>query len=376
MSRLLIMLAVLLTSTAAFADGTVRGRVTILDRREDPYTDAGYAQTPPGARQLNRFNTRTVGAPEMLVEVCVRLGALCVPIWTRTDANGSYAVRYQGLTSPLAIEVRAYPIRPQLNTGATTVSLLRPPHELRVTTAGISDIIVGEVRRTILLNGDLSGTQTINMSLGGNAAEVLHTYLSAHETYAMLDTQEMPRIGTSIRADMQGLDIFANEVNIGTPESGVAPLFNQVLLTPLTGTSTPFVIPHEIGHIVAWRAMDWITAPYGLAVYSYNWDASMSWNMDTNEYEKAAFWEGFASVVEALWMWNTNAVGPRLVGWGLEQAAPQCGAGVDGHRRAICVTRAFWDIVDDPPGDDDGLTWRDLGEVVTTFRSYSGFHDG
>ena len=217
----------------------------------------------------------------------------------------------------------------------------------------------------------------------------MNVYLTARETYAMLSSQSTPT-GGSIRSDMKGLDIFANSIFDSGGGGGLAYFNDEVYLIPGTGTNGPFTIPHEIGHIVAWRAMDWWKAPYDFSAYSRGGDTSLSWSEFSDEYERPAFWEGFAHSVGGLWMWRTTAEPIAEPGTGCASTSPRpgipCGtaacislegpsggcaaANNRGHRRAMCVARAFWDIYDNPPGDEDQLPTRDLGSVVDVFRRY------
>lgn len=395
MIRILLLLCLIATpAQALFFSGTVEGTVTTVDTRDDPYDRAGFGATNDPLngnlthfRQASKFNSRVVPVPEALIEVCVILvgNTSCDTQWTRTDSAGRYAVPWWGWTSAFSIWVKVYAIRPQLDEGQVVISDDFPAHEFRITTAGFSNVNIGEANK-FSITASLGDTQTINVRTGSGAREVANTYLTARETYAMLDTQTTPKIGGKIRSDMQGVSIFANHTPFDDGGGGgLAFLDSEVWLTPSTGTSRPFTVAHELGHITAWRAMDWWHAPYELSSYSYGGDTSLTWRRLSNEYERPAFWEGFASSVAAMWMWKSNANPTPLegdcVGYGTNPGIPLsgclslenpdngCGAGVPGHRRAMCVTRAFWDILDDPPGaSNDPLTYRDFGEIITVFR--------
>jgi len=202
----------------------------------------------------------------------------------------------------------------------------------------------------------------------------------------MLGSQSIPP-GGSILGDMQGVDIFVND--LGVPGGGgVALTDSEVLLVPSTATLNPFTLAHELGHIVAWRSLDVGVPPYEFTAYAAcGASGDYPWSDFTLECEKPAFWEGFAHVVGGFWMWNPEVQPAEVGGCGtaghgiprggctsLESplqrpgstgGASACGAGAPGHQRAICNARALWDVVDRP-----NSLGRDLGEIVRVLRAY------
>ena len=280
----------------------------------------------------------------------------CKPLWTRTNNAGQYSVSWWGLTSPVAIVSKVYSIRPKLGENQVVNQDEIPEPEFRITTAGFSNVNVGETWR-FSATASLGDTQIIDITVAPAAREVMNAYLTARETYAMLSAQTSPGSGGTIRSDMQGVDIFANsafDVGFG---GGLAYFNDEVYLGPNTATKFPFTIPHELGHIVSWRSMDWWKAPYDFSAYSYGGDSNLSWQDLSNEYERPAFWEGFANAVGGLWMWRTNATPTPGVGTGcaafgntpgvprgdtgclsLEDPSNGCGPNRNrGHRRAMLL---------------------------------------
>ena len=172
MRCLFIFVAFALAAPASWAQfsGVVSGRVTATDSREDPYSAAGYLSStnPLGNAEFrlpNRFNDRLVNVPEILVEVCVELGFVpCRYQWTRTDEGGRFAVPWSGLLPPTKIRARVYAMRPQLADGEVIAGSNPPPREFRVTTAGVTNAIVGsnEINSS---TGGLEGNQTPECSL-------------------------------------------------------------------------------------------------------------------------------------------------------------------------------------------------------------------
>lgn len=393
MRALLVCVLFCVSSTTAHAQfsGTVTGTVSTSDPRTDPYVAAGYDNSENSnggsARQTDRFDNRVVPLRSALVQVCVSLAFTpCRLLWTRTDSAGEYSVPWSGFLPPTSIRVRVYSQQPNISVGAVVDSSKLPEATFRVTTAGIANIILRE--RTVTTN--LTGNRTVSMSVL-DQDEATAAFLTAREIYTMFSGQSVPP-GGSILSDMHKVDIFVND--FGGPfdgSGGVAPSASEVLLVPSTAQLSPFTVAHELGHIVAWRALDVGLPPYEFAAYSAcGIDGGSSWADFSFECEKPAFWEGFAHVVGGLWMWNPT-VQPidfgncGTAGHGIPRgggvnctslesplqrpnstgSANACGAGSTGHRRAICNARGLWDLVDRPSGLD-----RDLGELVRVLRSY------
>jgi hypothetical protein len=380
-------------STTAHAQfsGTVTGVVNTFDPRNDPYVAAGYdnSENPNGgsARLTNRFDNRLIRVRNVLVQVCVSLAFTpCRLLWTRTNTAGEYSVPWSGLLPPTSIRVRVYSQQPNIAVGAVVDSSSLPEATFRVTTAGIANIILRE--QTVTTN--LTGVRTINMPVV-DQEEATAAFLTARELYDVFPGQSVPP-GGSILSDMQNVDIFVND--FGGPfdgGGGVAPTASEVLLVPSAAQLVPFTVAHELGHIVAWRALDIGLPPYEFSAYSAcGIDGGIAWTDFSIECEKPAFWEGFAHVVGGFWMWkptvqpidfglcgtaghgiprggsaNCTSLESPLQRPGFVGGVDACGAGAPGHQRAMCNTRGLWDLVDRPDGLD-----RDLGELVRVLRSY------
>lgn len=400
MNRLLFVV-LLCASTAAQAQfaGTVTGTVTTIDGRADPYFAVGFSVGVNGARQTGFGGN--AGGQVPLAEALVHLTVspsfgLPTEFWTRTNAAGGYTVPWTMGSRPAALRIEVRPTRPNIGTG--TVIGAQPAFQFRVRSLTASDIVLGSTTFPPLAGS--GGTQIANFALG--SSEPGNVFRTARETYAMLDAQTNPPIGPTLRGDMLGVDVFINgDPPVGS-RGGMAPDDRQVFLLPSTGTRNPFTVAHELGHILEYRSFDVLGPPAGPLEYGRDQPFVLgAWGDLTNEHEKAAFQEGFAHAVGAMWMWiraadPPNGAHPAIPGptgiFDLEQTQPpgddpdQCEPDVEvfpgipgsptvhvnlGHRRAICVARGFWDILDSAPAAAaDPIANRDLGEIVRVLRAY------
>ena len=120
--------------------------------------------------------------------------------------------------------------------------------------------------------------------------------------------------------------------------------------------------------------MDQVIAPVEPLVDYNCYSLDNGWDRDSEECSKVVFHEGFADVHAALWMWNQNvdanpslasSTGPFQI-----EGPSACRNLTNEYRRPLCVLHALWDIVDNPPGDGDGVTTADLSDLVGAFRTY------
>ncbi len=391
MKRLLFVL-LLGASAAAQAQfaGTVTGTVTTIDGRADPYVAAGFAAGVSGARQSGFGGNAGGQVPlsEALVHLTVSPSiGFPTEFWTRTNAAGGYTIPWTMNSRPATLRVEVRPTRPNIGTG--TVTGAQPAFDFRVRSLTASDIVLSSTTFPSLTFSN--GTQIANFPLG--SSEPSNVFRTARETYAMLDAQTQPPIGATLRGDMRGVDVFINgDPPIGSI-GGMAPDNVQVFLLPSSGTRDPFTVAHELGHILEYRSFDVLVPPAGPLEYGRDQPFVMgAWGDLTSEHEKAAFQEGFAHAVGAMWMWVRAAdppagAHPAIPGptgaFDLESAADQCETDMNvfpglppvhvnlGHRRAICVARGFWDILDSAPAATaDPIANRDLGEIVRVLRAY------
>ncbi|HET7844222.1 MAG TPA: hypothetical protein VFL14_08735, partial [Xanthomonadales bacterium] len=310
MKRLLFVM-LLGASAAAQAQfsGTVTGTVSTIDGRADPYVAAGFAPGVSGARQAGFGGNAggQVALPEALVHLTVQPSfGLPTEFWTRTNGAGVYTVPWTMSSRPATLRVEVRATRPNIGTG--TVVGAQPAFQFRVRTLDVSDIALSA--RT-LVPPTFSGAapQVANFVLG--SSEPSNVYRTARETYAMLDAQSDPPIGPTLRGDMNGVDVFINgDPPIGSI-GGLAPDNLQVFLLPSTGTRDPFTVAHELGHILEYRSFDVLGPPAGPLEYERDQPFVLgAWGDLTNEHEKAAFQEGFAHAVGAMWMWVRAADPP------------------------------------------------------------------
>lgn len=395
MKRLLFML-LLGTSAAAQAQfaGTVTGTVTTIDGRANPYVAVGFLPGVSGARQTGFGGNAGGQVPlaEALVHLTVSPSVgFPTEFWTRTNAAGGYTVPWTMGSRPASLRVEVRATRPNIGTG--TVTGAQPAFQFRVRSLTASDIVLGSTTFPPLTFNN--GAQIANFLLG--SSEPSNVYRTARELYAMLDAQTQPPIGPTLRGDMHDVDVFINGDPPAGSIGGLAPDNLQVFLLPSTGTRSPFTVAHELGHILEYRSFDVALPPAGPLEYGRDQPFVFgAWGDLTSEHEKAAFQEGFAHAVGAIWMWNRAADPPA----GAHPAIPgptgifdleagntpdQCEIDIEaipgvpsstvhvnvGHHRVICVARGLWDVLDSAPSaSPDPVANRDLGEVVRVLRAY------
>lgn len=223
----------------------------------------------------------------------------------------------------------------------------------------------------------MTGTLTRTIDLA--ATDATNAYLTMIEVLDMWDNQGAPYVNSSVgmRADMTGMKLY---INIGAPlTASAAVAWDRVLLYPGNPTEKPFTVAHEMGHALAWKSLGLPAAPIQAPMEYKQCDNEASWGSGTLECERVAFAEGFADANASLWMWTRAAV-PRYAD--LRYGRPRTPRNYDleerqdcrrtsGHRRMKCISKALWDLVDDPPDDDDNWHNYDLSDLVGTLRGYN-----
>lgn len=180
---------------AQVSSGTVSGRITMRDPRNDPYDAAGYPRATASnnggaARLTNRFRGTSIVVSDVLVMVCVSLAyAPCTPLWTRTDGLGRYAVSWSGLAPPVAITTKVYALQPSIERREVVSSPWPPAATFRITTVGVTDIVIGQrsITPTLANNLNVAGNQTISIEV--NDEEPTAAFQTAREVYSVLGGQ-------------------------------------------------------------------------------------------------------------------------------------------------------------------------------------------
>jgi hypothetical protein len=152
--------------------------------------------------------------------------------------------------------------------------------------------------------------------------------------------------------------------------SNITPLANEIWIIPNRATQRPFTIPHEMGHAAHWRAHGFLTAE--LFPTDYFCDSfGSSWSAFSSECERAAFADGFADFMAAMWMCN-----PKVVSTANLEASPRdgaqgesfyspgqcCSTYTDGHYRPMCNTKSLWRSY--------RASWGSFARVMLTMTAY------
>jgi hypothetical protein len=377
MRRVVMLATVISLSSPAYAAGTVNGTITGTDDRINPYeffmTQCGPA--PNGARQT--FANGTFDVREILVQLQVideATSTIYETVWTRTnDANGTYSMPFTTPVGGVSLRVRVYPERPLLAQGA--VASTRPPVEFRV--GATPPALIQALGGPPANNG---GTRTINLPLP--ASEHLNAYRTLLEVYTLYNNQGGIRQSTSsLWTGMAGVTVHVNSA----PTLKITPTAYDIFIESDTATRDVYTIAHEMGHILNWRGLAMTNAPIFPTDYEMNVNGcgGLSWSRGDCEFEKIAFAEGFADAHGALYLWTRAAPPTTCSGLGIKiprdtpqgvamESAGTCAPPNDffDKNRPICTARALWDIIDDPPGDDDPMSAFDLTQLKDILTVY------
>lgn len=351
----------------AQSSGTISGTVQATDGRLNPYFAAGYtAASPAGARQSHGFSGIRDLQDATVKLYIYQTTSIYDVRYTRLSPTGTYSIPWSTTYTPIKIKVAIAASRPDIGAGVVTAS--SPSYQFAVD--GPAGTIVQSITRSTAFVGNL----TVNFTIPASGA--IDTYLTAHEVFAMWDAMGNPTTGGSIRSDMTGLVITRDSAIIG----GVTPDPHSILVNPSIPTSLPDVVAHEMGHALVWASLDVPAAVVGppdyLCIFPGKDDSNPSWDDFSYECEKVAFQEGFAIAHTGLWMWLRNSSNRNIRGgssfYGLEGAGT-CNSGADEDNRPGCNARGIWDIIDNSPSDGDGITNRDLSDIVSAFRGFQDY---
>lgn len=375
-TRFLSLLLVGWSSTALSAtSGTVSGQVIGLDCRADPYARAGAA----GAVGRRQFFAQT--GPMPLQEIMVRIDVLSADAepttrFGRTNAAGLFEIDWSTAADMEAVVVTVVAKRPDI--AATEVLSREPASQFELGgPLGVADVATLATAGFPLPRGDVTATTQADTTLT-ECNEITDAFYTLREVYTLFDSQGDPFIGGSIRSDMLGLHLSLNNPGFG----GGTPTASSIFLGAGTAAARPETVAHEVGHAVAWRALDQDialingTTDYNICVPDPN---NLTWQDFSLECDKAAFHEGLATAIAAFWMWREEAPAPfwppdGSAPGGLPPSleAPGLCDDIPGTRftAPFCNTRAVWDLYDNPPFDDDDVVSRDLSDIVGVLRSY------
>lgn len=354
---------VLLASGASYAGGTVSGRVTTTDNRNNPYVEVGCGANPTGARQGGKFAGQTYNMSEILVRVQVvnrSDGYVWQTFYTKANASGDYSVNWTFNQSDLhEVKVAVFSRLPVLAAGTSTTSM--PAFEFSIGNA------ILDTKNSQLAFGNV--VRVLNFAI--TPSDVTAAYLTALEVF-----QQWANAG-DIRPLPQGISVNVNDTTNFTP------LATGVGLTAGTATAEPYTLAHELGHALMWQSWEMPQAiifptDYFMEYPNGNSCGNYSWSRFSCEHEKVAFAEGWGDLNGGLWMWNRAAApagctvripreNPSV---GLEGAGSCFPEGTYDHNKPICNARALWDIVDNPVNDDDSIQDRGLTSLVNTLKNY------
>ena len=324
--------------------GTLSGCVTATEARVNPAaSDTGLLWTSrPGDTM-----------PVRRVLLRLRVGGSSTETFTMTGDDGCYSLTWTsiGTSFPVSGELAVIWASPDI---ALDTQQTSAPGRLFTIHDGplYPDLVT---TRSVSMNANT--TRNVTVTSGEKEA----AYLTAEELYARVVRQSATLLDT-----MKGVAVHINSV----PFSAVTPTALDVHMSGGMAVGNAFAEAHELGHMVAWRSLGLALAPFRADFMDYMCDSNPTHSWTSIECEKAAWNEGFASLVGAAWMWARSAPRPVIpvtaAGFNLESGT----CTTPGRNNEGCQAKALWDIYDSRTGDDDGITDRAMGSITRVLRAY------
>jgi hypothetical protein len=354
----IILLALFCCAFPVFAQtsGTVVGIVGTTDSRSDPYVGALVGPTPPGARWTNRFggNPGRIGNAEIRLIVC--RPTLCVTHFGYFTAdNGKFIIPWTSPVPPISMSIDVVLRRKPVVAGDPNV-----PFSVIVRSSAGNDIFLP--RFTV---PSIPSDGIVITGITFPASEEINAYITADEAVRTMVNET--GVTSWAHQSYRNLTIDVNST------LNVTPFADAIWIIPSRATTFPFTIPHEMGHAAHWRAHGFAQAEILPTDYFCDGFGS-SWGAFTSECERAAFADGFADFMGAMWMWNAKVVStnnleatPRFGVAGESFYAPGlcCSTYTDGHYRPMCNTKSLWRTY--------RASWGSLARVMSTMTAYQRF---
>jgi len=324
--------------------GTLSGCVTATEARVNTaVSDTGLLWT---SRSGDTMSIRRV-------LIRLRVGGSSTETFTMTGDDGCYSVTWSriGGSFPASGELAVIWASPDMaldSQQTTAPSRLFTIHD---------GPLYGDLVTTRSVSMNANTTRNVTVTSGEKEA----AYLTAEEFYARVVRQSATLLNT-----MKGVAVHINSV----PFSAVTPNALDVHMSGGTAVANAFTEAHELGHMVAWRSFGLALTPFRADFMDYMCDSNPTHSWTSIECEKAAWNEGFASLVGAAWMWARSAPRPVIPvitsGFNLENGT----CTTPGRNNEGCQAKALWDIYDNPVGDDDGIQGRSMVSITRVLRAY------
>ncbi|OGQ10525.1 MAG: hypothetical protein A2138_02480 [Deltaproteobacteria bacterium RBG_16_71_12] len=325
-------------------------------------------------------------------------------VYARTDRNGIFAVHWFDIADDFPVNVRMSVIweSPDIEDSTAIGAIDRPvfqhpPHRFAIRPGLFArDTQLVDVVR--IVNGH---RLTILQPLLVAQSDASQAFLTGEEYYRRVIDGENGRPSRLLSDRMTDVAIFINS----DPLRGLAPDNRTVHLGAQAPVNEPYLLAHEISHVANWNAYGFTLAPviplqycrYGLIGCVPD-----GWGRDTQEHERVAWHEGVADALAGLWLWDLHTPGEKPMpmggfrrsgqGWFDDDDQPivfidltadpradldgealcEAGSAVATYRIPACHAGALWDMLDDPPDDDDVFS---AGNAVTQSEVFSAFDD-
>jgi hypothetical protein len=217
-----------------------------------------------------------------------------------------------------------------------------------------------------------NGSVLFSTTLAGS--EAIRAYLTAEELVSIVRAESIAGAGAPDDAasmvsyahrSFQNLDVIVNDNTISPDNGGITPTDETILLNPGAGTTA--TVAHEMGHTINWRMHNIAIAPVSFGDYEAC-DQQPSWSAFSVECERAAFMDGFADFILAIYKWNRSSMSAYQKGYSLAVPDSQCPPNdpndpnlfIANHQKVGCNTRALWRV----------YRLNSLGKILKALDSY------
>jgi hypothetical protein len=348
-------------SVSAATSGVVYGYITVNDSRANPYDDVAVDNVQKRHDISQKFRQPTanpnVFTPSIVplknaavdVSVCSGSGlGPCIGQTVYTSNSGYYAWYW---SSPnVNRDVVDVKVRAQRRASDSTSAV---PYSIAIKSALPNSPITLHSWTSNANAIPQNGNYQININL--TASEASNAYLTAEEVVSIVRADTIagggaPDDATSMISYSHGafqyLDLVVNDNTISPDGGAIAPTDETILLNPGVGsTSTP---AHEMGHTMMWRLFGFPIAQINPLI-DYLCDGVTSWKPWTQECERAAFMDGFADFIAALYKWKKTSTDSYQRGYWLAPPDTKCpphdpNVTNSNHDYAQCNTRGFWRV--------------------------------
>jgi hypothetical protein len=356
-------------SASAATSGVVYGFINATDSRNLPYGDWNFDNVQKRHNIAAKFrqadNTNSiVPLKNAAVEISVcSAPTSCVTQNVYTSSSGYFSWNWSSAVDRNIVTVIVHAERKKVDSAGVG------PYSISIKPSlGVQPVVLKSYTSQALVNA-WNGNFSINFTLA--PSEASNAYLTAEEVVTIVQNDTIsgaaaPDNAASMAAyahrSFSWLDLVVNDTTISPDKGGIAPTNGHILLNPGAGSNN--TAAHEMGHTIMWRMHDDLVAPIN-PTSDYMCDGTTGWDPDSLECERAAFMEGFADFIFAVYTWRRLANDAYQHYYWLAASDAKCpphdpANPNNNHRMAQCNTRGLWAV----------YRANSLGKILKAVDSY------